>query len=253
MKDIDFSIIIPAYKEGAIIGASLESLSKFLDSRDYGEVEVIVVTAQGSDNTDKIAGAHANLFKNFRLIDAGPRVGKGRDVRLGMMAARGRYRMFMDADLATPLEHIDEVHRLLKNDAKVIIGVRDLFKIHKGFARKAVTKLANIVVQILVLPGVKDSQCGFKAFEGHAAEEIFSRQKMLSWSFDVEVLGIARFLGYKIHTVEVPDWHDPKTEGNGLVGESVLKVAIMQAKDPLIIRWNLLIGSYRERSYRYEE
>src|SRR5215469_6454375 len=111
MKDspIDLSIIVLAYMEAGIIADSLQQLAGWLKTHDYGTVEVMVVTADSADGTAKIAQSQAKLFQHFRVVNAGPRVGKGRDVRLGMFEARGRYRLFMDADLATPLRHLDDV------------------------------------------------------------------------------------------------------------------------------------------------
>src|SRR5689334_9235548 len=91
---IDLSLIIPAYMEGQGIADALDQLAKFLDSRDYGQVEVVVVVADSPDGTAKIAESKAKLFKHFRLVHAGPRAGKGRDVRLGIYEARGRYKLF---------------------------------------------------------------------------------------------------------------------------------------------------------------
>jgi dolichyl-phosphate beta-glucosyltransferase len=246
---IDLSIIIPAYMEAAGIAAALETLAKFLDSRQYGEVEVLVVVPESPDGTAKIADSRAKLFKHFRVVHAGPRVGKGRDVRLGIYEARGRYKLFMDADLATPLKHLDEVHALIQKDAKVVVAVRDLWSIHKGLLRKVMSSFGNVFIQVLILPGIKDSQCGFKAFESEAAEAIFSRQTMLGWSFDAEVLKIARLQGYKIATVEAPDWKDPKKAGMGLVGDSALHAAIQTLLDTIQIRLNAWGGKYRRPNY----
>lgn len=249
-QKIALSIVIPAYKEADIIGPSLERLAAFLDERpEYGEVEVIVLS-DGDETSGRAAEDRARLFKNLRAIYPKGRMGKGGAVRLGMLSAKGRYRLFMDADLATPLRHLDDIHRIIQSDAKVIIAVRDLFRIHKSLVRKLVTKTANIIVQLVVLPGIKDSQCGFKAFEAEAAEQIFRRQTMTSWSFDVEILAIARYLKYRIFTFEAPDWKDPKAEsGDGLVGESALKIAATQAFDPLKVRLNLILGKYKKPSF----
>lgn len=246
----DLSIIIPAYKEADRIGKTLETLAEFLKSRHYGEVEVVVMS-DGDQATADAAKAQAGLFKNLRVVHLEQRSGKGGAVRAGMFEATGRYRIFMDADLATPLHHLDEVHAYAQQGVKVIIGVRDLVRIHKGLMRKLISKTANLVVQVLVLPGIKDSQCGFKCFEAEAAEEIFSRQTLTQWSFDVEILKIARLLGYQIHTVELPDWKDPKGEGKGLVGDSPLKVALTEVQDPIKIRLNVWAGKYKEPSFRY--
>jgi dolichyl-phosphate beta-glucosyltransferase len=246
---VDLSIIIPAYMEAAGIGTALEKLATFLDTRDYGTVEVLVVVANSPDGTAKIAAGKARLFKHFRVVHAGPRAGKGRDVRLGLFEAKGRYKLFMDADLAAPLHHLDDVHALMGERADVIIAVRDLWSIHKGLLRKIMSKFGNLFIQVLILPGIKDTQCGFKAFEAGAAEAIFSRQTMLGWSFDAEVLKIARLLGYKIKKIEAPDWKDPKTAGMGLVGDSPLHAAIQTLLDTIEIRLNVWEGRYKKPSY----
>lgn len=248
---IDLSIIIPAYKEADLIGPTLERLAAFLAERpNYGNVEILVLS-DGDHTSGKAAEAYVHKFKHLRAIYPGERLGKGGAVRRGMLEAKGKYRLFMDADLATPLRHLDEVHELIQKDAKVIIAVRNLFKIHKSLSRKVVSKGANIMVQMVLLPGIKDSQCGFKAFEAEAAEAIFRRQTMTSWSFDVEILAIARYLKYKIRTIQAPDWKDPKSETGGLAGESVIKVAIKQVLDPIKVRLNLILGRYKHPTYTH--
>jgi dolichyl-phosphate beta-glucosyltransferase len=249
---IDLSIILPAYMEAALIADALAELAEFLKTKDYGEVEVLVVVPNSPDGTAKIAAGQAHLFKHFRVIDAGPRVGKGRDVRIGMFEARGRYRLFMDADLATPLHHLDEVKAFMDKDGKVGIAVRNLLVIHKGLARKVMSKSANLAAQLLVVPGIKDTQCGFKVFEAEAAEDIFSRMTMLQWSFDMEVLAIARQLGYPVTYIETPDWKDPKAEGAGLVGDSLIKVALSGFLDPFKIRLGIWSGRYSNPSYTHK-
>ena len=247
--NIDLSIIIPAYMEAAGIASDLEKLAAFLATRNYGAVEVVVVVADSSDGTAKIAESKAKLFQHFHLVHAGPRVGKGRDVRLGIFEAKGHYRLFMDADLATPLEHLDDVYAAMQRGDRVIIAVRNLLQIHKGLLRKFMSGFGNIFAQVMILPGIKDTQCGFKAFEAEAAEAIFARQTMLGWSFDAEVLKIARLCKYRITTIEAPDWKDPKAAGMGLVGDSPLKAAVQTFWDIIVIRLNVWRGVYRKPNY----
>jgi len=249
---VDLSIIIPAYMEAARIGNVLEELAAFLHARDYGSIEILVVTADSPDGTAKIAESKAKLFKNFRLVHAGPRVGKGRDVRLGIFEATGRYRVFMDADLATPLIHLDDVHAFMKQNGKVGIAIRNLFTIHEGFQRKVMSKCANLAAQLFVVPGIKDTQCGFKVFEADAAEQIFGRMTMLQWSFDMEILAIARQLGYPISFIETPDWRDPKTKDDGLAGDSLAMIALNSFLDPIKIRANIWAGRYKHSSYTHK-
>lgn len=246
---IDLSIIIPAYMEAKLIADALATLAHHLDTHDYGNVEVLVVVADSPDGTSKVAESQAKLFKHFRVIHAGPRVGKGRDVRLGIYEAKGRYKLFMDADLATPLSHLDDVKALMDRGAKVGIAVRDLLIIHKGLLRKVMSQSANIAAQILVVPGIKDTQCGFKVFEATAATEIFSRMTMLQWSFDMEILAIARQLHYHIDFIESPDWKDPKAAGSGLVGDSQIKVVLNGFLDPFKMRLGIWLGRYKKPHY----
>lgn len=249
---IDLSIIIPAYMEAKDIAGSLQTLAKWLDSHDYGLVEVLVVTAHSPDGTAEIARGEAHLFKHFRVIDLGARVGKGRDVREGIFEANGRYRLFMDADLATPLAHLDDVKAFMDRHGEIAIAVRNLFTIHKGLMRKLMSKSANLTAQILVTPGIKDTQCGFKVFRADVAKDVFSRMTMLSWSFDMEILTIARTRHYKIEFIEAPDWKDPKAAGQGLVGDSMLKVVLSGFMDPFKMRLNVWSGLYRRSSYRHK-
>ena len=251
MSKIDLSIIIPAYKEGPAFAQSLDALAAWLKSHDYGQVEVLVLS-DGDESSGKLAESKADLFSHLRAIYPGQRMGKGGAVRMGMFEARGRYKLFMDADLATPLRHLDEVQAAMQAEAKVIIAVRDLMKIHKGFKRKFMSKFGNLVAQVVLLPGIEDTQCGFKAFEAGAAEEIFSRQTMTSWSFDLEILKIARLQGFKIVTIPAPDWKDPKAAEMGLVGDNPLQAALQTFIDIFRIRLGTWSGRYRHKTFRYE-
>ncbi|MBW4062099.1 glycosyltransferase [Candidatus Saccharibacteria bacterium] len=241
----DLSIVIPAYMEAALITASLTQLADWLRTHDYGQVEVIVVVADSDDGTAKLAEAMAPQFTSLRVVKPGPRVGKGRDVRFGMLAATGRYRLYMDADLATPLRHLDDVAAGAAAGDDIIIAVRDLWSIHKGLLRKLISKLGNVVAQIVVVPGIPDTQCGFKAFRGDVATDVFRRQTMMGWSFDAELLAIARRHRYNITTFKAPNWTDPKDGNMGLVGDSPLHAAVSTFWDLLVIRAGLWTGSYR--------
>ncbi|HSH31532.1 MAG TPA: glycosyltransferase [Candidatus Saccharimonadales bacterium] len=247
-NEIDLSIIIPAYQEAKRIGGTLERLAQFLKTKDYGSVEVLVVTATSSDGTDQAALAKAKLFQNFRLVDLGPRVGKGRDVRAGIFEARGRYKMFMDADLATPLVHLDDIQAIIRRGGQVGIAVRNLTSSHTGL-RKLISSFGNVLVQILLLPGIKDTQCGFKLFEAQAATEIFSRQTVLGWGFDMEILAIARKLGYKIEFIEAPDWQDV---AGGTFSNVAVTGALDTLKDLLYIKWRMITRGYNQKKFVYE-
>lgn len=251
--EFDLSVIVPAFMEARRIADDLETLAKFLKSRDYGRVEVLVVVADSPDGTASIAGSKAKLFEHFRVVHAGPRAGKGRDVRLGMFEAKGRYRVFMDADLATPLHHLDDFKQQVIDQRKPVgIAVRNLVSTHKTWERKLITAGGNFLIQATLLPGLKDTQCGFKIFEAHAAEEIFSRMTILGWGFDLEVLAVARQLGYEIVTIEAPDWQDPKANDSGLSGDSASKAAVQVLRDLVRVRAGLWFGRYRKPNYSHK-
>jgi dolichyl-phosphate beta-glucosyltransferase len=244
-RPIDLSIVIPAYQEAALITPTLKTLARWLNDHDYGKIEVVVVVADSPDGTADLVRAQADLFEHFQLIEPGPRVGKGRDVRAGMLHANGRYRLFMDADLATPLKHLDDVAKLMESHADVGIAVRDLARIHPGLKRRMVSEFGNLLAQIVLLPGIRDTQCGFKVFRADVAETVFRRLTILGWGFDLEVLAIARKLGFKIQTFGAPDWTDPKAHVEGLSNDSVIDAALQTFGDLIRVRLNLWTGVYR--------
>ena len=244
-RPIDLSIVIPAYQEAGVITQTLKSLAEWLDAHDYGEVEVVVVVADSPDGTANLARAEADRFNHFQLVEPGHRVGKGRDVRAGILHANGRYRLFMDADLATPLKHLEDVAKLMERHCDLGIAVRDLARIHPGIKRRIVSEIGNILAQIVLLPGVRDTQCGFKVFRADVAEAVFRRLTILGWGFDLEVLAIARKLGFTIETFNAPDWSDPKAHLDGLSSDSVTDAALQTFGDLIRVRLNLWSGVYR--------
>jgi dolichyl-phosphate beta-glucosyltransferase len=247
-KPIDLSIVVPAYQEALVITATLRQLADWLNDHDYGQVEVVVVVAESPDGTAALARAESSRFEHFQLIEPGARVGKGRDVRAGILAANGRYRLFMDADLATPLNHLDNVEGLMRQNAEVGIAVRDLARIHHGLRRRVISELGNILAQVILLPGLKDTQCGFKVFRADVAQAAFQRMTITGWGFDLEILAIIRKLGYKIETFSAPDWTDPKEKLDGLASDSIVGAAGQTFKDLIRVRLNLWRGVYRSHA-----
>jgi dolichyl-phosphate beta-glucosyltransferase len=243
----DLSIIIPAFQEAAVIESTLRSLADYLHKHPFGNVEVIVVVAESPDDTAKIALEQADFFDNFKVLNAGVRVGKGRDVRYGIFEASGQYKLFMDADLATPLHHLESVRSIMATNAPIGIAVRDLLVIHSGLSRKLMSKLANLAAQLFATPGIIDTQCGFKVFRADVADELFARQSMLKWSFDMEILAIAKYLGYPITSFKISDWHDPKPQG--LAGDSQLQIVLKGFLDPVKIRKNIILRRYKAPNY----
>lgn len=221
-NNIIYSVIVPAFKEEVVIEDSLHKLSKALkeDTKRYNFTELVVVASDGGDSTAKIAKRHAHLFKHFKLIEPGKKVGKGRDVRSGMLAASGQYRLFTDADLATPARHISHAFHILEQGSDVVIGVRPLKRIHNSLSRRVRSVLSNMLIRFLAVPGINDTQCGFKGFTKNAAVSLFEPLETLKWGFDIEILVRARSKRYSIATMTITDWFDPKIGSLGLGGES---------------------------------
>ncbi len=248
MKQPELSIIIPAYQEAARIEHTLETLAAYLKGHKYDDTEVLVVSADSPDGTAELARRKAKLFRQIRVVESGPKVGKGRDVRTGMMEATGTYRLFMDADLATPLHYIEDVRREMAAGRDVIIATRDLTSSHTGL-RKLLSSLGNRLVQLLLLPGFRDTQCGFKAFSAEAADELFRRQTILGWGFDMEILAIARMRGYSIVQIAAPDWSDMP---NGTFEGEVTSAALETLGELMTIVWRKWTGRYKSKHYTYQ-
>jgi len=189
----ELSIVIPAYNEADCIGHTLDSIAAYLKRRAI-YAEVIVVDDGSTDDTGMIVDARQTDFVSLRLLRCERNGGKGRAVRLGMLVARGKLRLFMNADNST---EIDEIERLNESAARhatlpeVVIA-----------SSSTPSRRAGSLVQRTVLPGISDTQRGFKIFTAEAADAVFSRCRLNGWGFDIEVLAIARTLGF--HILEVP-------------------------------------------------
>jgi dolichyl-phosphate beta-glucosyltransferase len=201
------SVIIPAYNEEARLLETLEATVVFFDKKYPGDFEVLVVDDGSADNTAKITEDFAATSTgNVQLLSYGSNHGKGYAVRYGMLRGSGEWKLFCDADLATPVEEYDVICAAMeKEGADIGIGSRPLKQsrllVRQPLWREYLGRSFNKVVQLAV-PGIDDTQCGFKVFSAIAAKEIFSRCRLDKFAFDVESLFIARKLGYKI--AEVP-------------------------------------------------
>jgi glycosyltransferase involved in cell wall biosynthesis len=201
------SLVVPAYNEEARLPATITALDAFLAGFDR-TAEVLVVDNASRDRTAAIAGAAAARDPRYRVLSE-PRRGKGAAVRSGMLAARGAYRFIADADLSMPLAEVGKFLPPILAGVDVAIGSREApgaRRIGEPLSRHLMGRIFNVWVRLLALPGVRDSQCGFKCFSAAAAEAVFPLQTVDDFTFDVEILLIARWLGLRI--VEVPiEWH----------------------------------------------
>lgn len=213
------SLVIPAFAEAGFLATTLQAIHHYLAERGWlGASEVIVVTADAPDDTAGIARRELARFPRALHLEPGRKAGKGRDVRCGMLAARGDIVMFMDADLATPLGYIEAAIEAIRAGSDVVIGRREVARMHRQLGRRLTSQLSNRLVRALLLPGIADTQCGFKAFHGAIVPELFEPLVTLGWGFDLEVLARARQVGAAITELPIPDWFDPKGDA-GLAGE----------------------------------
>lgn len=233
------SIIIPAYNEERRLPATLETIQGFLAQQNY-TAEALIVENGSSDRTLSIAQEFAERNPVFRAMHIDER-GKGRAVRAGMLAATGKYRFFADTDLSMP---ITEVNRFLPPhipDPAVVIGSREApgaVRYGEPEMRHLSGRIFNSLVRWIALPGLQDTQCGFKMFRSDAAEDVFRRQTIFGWTFDVEVLFIARLHGYPIIELGVPWYYNADTKVR------MLSDAWHMVKDLITIRLNARRGVY---------
>jgi len=200
----EISIVIPAFDEALRLPATLDRIEQFIAAQRL-KAEVIVVDDGSRDNTAGVVKQRADRWPQLRLVLAGHN-GKGAAVRLGMAAALGRYRVFSDADLSVPIEDLEKLLKPLREGAGVAIASRALkdseIELHQPWYRETMGKVFNRLVRILVLGGVHDTQCGFKAFTAEVADRVFPPLQTHGFGFDVEILYRAQQAGYRI--VEVP-------------------------------------------------
>lgn len=231
------SIVIPAYNEEKRIVGSLDSIRRYLESSKWDFAEVIVVDDGSRDRTVEIARA-----AGVRVLKNPGNRGKGYAVRHGVLEAKGEWTLFTDADLSSPIAELEKLWTAVQSQqAKVAIGSRamdrSLVGVHQPATRELIGRIFNFAMRAVTGLPFRDTQCGFKLFETRAAGEVFKRQKLEGFGFDVEVLFIAHKLGYK--SVEVP------VRWDNVAGTKVsLWLGVAAFIDLLNVRWNRIAGRY---------
>src|SRR3989344_5995595 len=209
MPEPYLSVIIPAYNEAKRIPATLIDIDKKLSAVDY-PYEILVVNDGSKDNTAEVVGKMASAIRNLTLIDKFakmvPYFQKGDDVVIGSRAVKG-----------------------------------SRLNVAQPFYRQLPGKIGNLIIQLLVLPGIWDTQCGFKAFTAGAAQRIFSLSRIPGWGFDVEALALARKFGFRIKEVPITWVNDPFSH---VTASAYIKVLL----ETLTIRWWLWTGAYRKKA-----
>lgn len=200
------SIVVPAFNESGRLPGSLRRMREYFDAAGE-EYEVIVVDDGSGDDTYASSVALAQGWPQLTVLRFERNRGKGAAVREGMLAARGEHRLFSDADLSTPLEELPKLRAMLRGDVKVAIASRALatsqIDVHQQKRRELMGRTYNKLLQLLVLPGIHDSQCGFKVFTADAAVACFEPLRTTRFGFDAEVLLRAQGHGWRIAEVAV--------------------------------------------------
>jgi dolichyl-phosphate beta-glucosyltransferase len=251
------SVIIPCYNGAGVLPTTLIAVDKFLSAKEY-PYEILVVNDGSRDRTAEVAASMTAAIKNLKVINNPVNQGKGGVVRQGMLVARGAYRLFMDDDNSTDISHIDRMLPYFsakggslpdrqagasggEQGYHVVIGSRAVagarLEPPEPPYRQLLGKAGNLLIQLTNVPGIWDTQCGFKVFTAEAAEHIFPYLKIKRWGFDVEVLALARKLGYRIKEVPVR-WVNNLNSRIGL--SAYLQVFVENFK----IRWWLWTGAY---------
>ena len=233
------SIIIPAYNEEKRLPNTLEQVFHFLEKQSF-KSEVIVVENGSTDKTFEVAQKFAERHKNLRVIHTEER-GKGGAVQRGVREAGGEYVFICDADLSMPVEEISKFLPPALNDFDIAIGSREApgaVRYNEPYYRHLTGRVFNMLIRLMVLPNLQDTQCGFKCLRAEVARDIFPFQTLTGWAFDVELLYIALHHGYRI--LEIPiDWYfnaDSKVR--------VLRDSWRMFIDLLVIRRNAKRGLY---------
>jgi glycosyltransferase involved in cell wall biosynthesis len=233
------SIIIPVYNEEKRLPISLRQILEFLQEQSY-PAEVLVVENGSQDATLEIAQSFAKQYPQIRVLKNLDR-GKGLAIQRGMLEACGEFRFMCDVDLSMPIQEINRFLPPVLDDFEVAIASREApgaVRYDEPPYRHFVGRGFNTLIRLIALPGLDDTQCGFKCVRGAIANQLFKRQTLIGWSFDVEILFIARHLGYRVVEVPIPWYFNPDSKIR------VLRDSFHMGMDLLTIRLNALRGNY---------
>jgi dolichyl-phosphate beta-glucosyltransferase len=233
------SIIIPAYNEESRLSATLKEVGSFLNGQSYS-FEVLIVNNNSSDRTAEIIKDYCSKYEFMRgLFEETP--GKGSAVRKGMMEAQGEYLFMCDADLSMPIDKVNNFIPPQLNGVDIAIASREApgaVRFNEPLTRHWGGRLMNWLIQLIALPGLNDTQCGFKCFAATAAKDLFHHQTLPGWAFDIELLYIARQRGYTIQEIPIPWTFHSGSKVNAI------QDAIKIIQDIQVIRHNQKRGLY---------
>ena len=238
MKPPFLSVILPARNEESRLPRTLERVFAFLEEQSY-QSEVIVVENGSTDRTWQIARKFAGVHKNLRLLrEEVP--GKGLAVKRGILEAGGKYRFICDADLSMTIEQLS-LFLPPACDCDIAIASREApgaVRHGEPYYRHLTGRVFNTLIRLLVLPGLQDTQCGFKCFRAPVAEDVFRFQTLTGWAFDVEILAIAQHHGHQVLEIPIHWYYEEKSK------VSILRDSWRMLLDLLVIRGNMRLGRY---------
>ncbi|OGX15624.1 MAG: hypothetical protein A2166_02510 [Omnitrophica WOR_2 bacterium RBG_13_41_10] len=204
--NIYISVVIPAYNENVRIVKTLEKTLDYFEIHNY-LYEIIIIDDASTDVTYNLVDSLSRGHSNIKILRNRKNMGKGFSVKRGVLESRGDYVLFSDADLSTPIEEIEKFFPHFNKGYDIVIGSRALkdsqILLKQPWYRKNMGKIFNLLVRLFIIKGIKDTQCGFKCFRKEVAHKIFSLQRLNGFCFDVEILYIAKSLGYKIKEVPI--------------------------------------------------
>jgi dolichyl-phosphate beta-glucosyltransferase len=236
------SIVIPAYNEAERLPTTLSRLGSFLAGEEYS-AEIVVVDDGSRDRTAAVVREAAAGDPAVRLL-AAPHRGKGAAVRRGMLAAHGSIRVMCDADLSMPAGELPKLLAAVARGADVALATREgagARRIGEPYLRHWMGRGFNTLVRLLAVPGLQDTQCGFKAFTAASAEALFARATIDGFGFDVEVLYVARKRRQRIAEVPIVWYYQSSSR------VSPVRDTLRMVRDVLRVRWNDWRGYYDER------
>ena len=240
---VELSVVIPAYNEERRLPATLASVHEYLTAQNKS-FEILVVDDGSLDNTDNVVESFARSHGQVRLLSYSPNQGKGHAVRVGMLAAQGKLLLFDDADGSSPISELPKLIDAIDNGADIVIGSRakpdSKRKVKALPYRKYMGNTFNFIVQFLLLPGLYDTQCGFKLFKRTAAYDLFSVAHLNGYVFDVEILFIGKLRNYKITEIPI-NWTN--------VAGSKVNIFIDSPKMLLAVLW-IVAGAWLGRYKR---
>ena len=233
------SIVLPAHNEEARLPDALAQIDAFLNQQTY-PYEVLIIENASSDATLAIAQKFAEGH-DYVQVTHDDQPGKGRAVQKGILAARGDFRFVCDVDFSMPVSEISAFLPPSQTQYEIAIASREAkgaVRYGEPLYRHLVGRVFNLLVRFLTLPELNDTQCGFKCFTAQAAETLFPKMTITGWTFDVEILAIARQMGYRIIEVPIPWYYHEHSKIH------VVRDSVKMAMDLLVIRGNVRRGVY---------